>query len=390
VSAPTGRPLRVFVDAAILKPGLMGIGTYVAGVVYGLSHLPGIELIVATSRPEDLPAAPRLEVVELPRGVQDFGRRALWRERSLAGLLARTRADVLLAPVPELPLRRLRVPAVMVVHDVTQVLAPALSGRLRWLRATVGLPRACSVAARVVCVSHATLGMLHSTVGVDPDRCVVIPEGPQALTAPETARVAGDAEPFFLYAGTLLPHKNVRTLVRAFAVTGGAVPARLVLVGPASEEEAAGLDRLRDELGLGERVVHLGLVSPQRLAELYAGALALVSPSLHEGFGLPLLEALSAGTPALVSELPAFRELAGDAARYVAEPLDPNRWRVELVTLCRDAELRRTLSSRGVERARGFTWEDVGERFARVLCAVAGRSGVVLDGSLPSLADPRP
>ncbi len=373
MTAPSPRPLRVLVDAAILKPDLMGIRTYIAGIVSGLSRRPDIELIAATSRPQDLPVAAGLEVVELARGVQDFGRRAVWRERSLHRLVVRTRADAVLAPVPELPLRRLPVPSIMVVHDVTQVLAPALTGRLRWVRSTLGLPRACAAASRVVCVSNATLATLHSTVGVDPARCVVIPEGPQLLAAPGLPGAAREAEPFFLYAGTLLRHKNVPTLVRAFAAGEGAVPARLLLVGPASPEEIAELDRLRDNLGIGERVVHLGLVSPARLAELYAGALALVSPSLHEGFGLPVLEAMSVGTPALVSELPAFRELAADAARYVAEPLDPDRWRAELAALCRDAELRDTLSSRGRERARHFTWESVAERFTRLLFVVASR-----------------
>lgn len=363
----SSRPLRVLVDAAILKPDLMGIRTYIVGVVSALSRRTDVELIVATSRPEYLPTGMGLEVIVLPRGVQDFRRRAVWRERSLHRLVSRTGADVVLAPVPELPLRRLSVPAIIVVHDVTQILAPALMGRLRWLRAMLDLPRTCSAASVIVCVSHATLVMLHSTVGVDPARCVVIPEGPQLLGEEGNDARARDAEPFFLYTGTLLRHKNVPTLLRAFALADPAIPARLVMVGPASSREMAELNHLRDELRLGDRIVHLGLVTPKRLTELYADALALVSPSLQEGFGLPLLEAMAAGTPALVSDLPAFREVGGDAARYVAEPLDPRRWHAELAELCDDAESRRTLGARGRERAQRFSWQSVGERFADVL-----------------------
>lgn len=374
MSTASSRPLRVLVDAAILKPDLMGIRTYVVGVVSALSRRPDFEVIVATSRPEDLPTGLGLEVIALPAHVQDFRRRALWRERNLHRLVAEARAEVLLAPVPELPVRRLPVPAVMVVHDVTQILAPALMGRLRWLRATLDLPRACAAASVVVCVSHYTLATLHSTVGVDPARCVVIPEGPQVSTNGAPRGESPDTDPFFLYAGTLLRHKNLTTLLRAFVPGDPTLPARLLMVGPASPQELGALDRLRDELGVTDRVVHLGLVTSERLAELYADALAVVSPSLHEGFGLPLLEAMAAGTPALVSELPAFRELAGDAARYVDEPLDPGRWRTELVELCADAESRRALAARGRERARRFSWESVGERFAELLLSVGPRA----------------
>ncbi len=368
MSVAGSRPLRVLVDAAILRPDLLGIRTYIDGVVSALSHRADLEVIVATSHPEDLPVDPGVEVIALPRHVQDFGRRALWRERSLHDLVRGTKADVVLAPVPELPVRRLPVPAVMVVHDVKQILAPALGGRLRWLRATLDLPRACAAASVVVCVSHSTLAALHSTVRVDPARCVVIPEAPQlSLDARSRSGHSRDADPFFLYAGALMPHKNVSTLLRAFAPGEPSLRARLVMVGSASLPELRALDRLREELGIGDRVVHLGPVTPERLGELYADALALVSPSLHEGFGLPVLEAMAAGTPALVTELPAFRELAADAARYVVEPLDPGRWRAELARLCDDPAERRALGDQGRERARRYSWERVGERFAEVL-----------------------
>ncbi len=372
-NAPSSRPLRVLVDAAILKPDLMGIRTYIVGMLSGLARQADVEVVVATSRPEDLEGAGELEVVTLPSGVQDFRRRAVWRERFLDGLVSRTRTDIVLAPVPELPFRRLRVPAIIVVHDVTQILAPALMGRLRWLRATLDLPRATSAASAVVCVSHATLAMLHSTVGVDPTRCVVIPEGPQLLLATDHDEGSLETEPFFLYAGTLLRHKNLPTLLRAFALTDPAIPARLVMVGPASDRELGELHRLREELGLGDRIVHRGLVSTEELGRLYADAVAVVSPSLQEGFGLPLLEAMAAGAPAIVSDLPAFREVGGDAARYVVEPLNPRRWREKLCELAGDVELRRTLGVRGREQARHFTWETVGQRFADLAFSVAGR-----------------
>src|ERR1700689_1640337 len=104
--------MRVFVDAAIVKPELGGIATYVAGVVRGLAEQPDVSVSVTTSAPDRLAGVGDVEVVPLAESVRAFGRRVAWRERALPGLLQRHRADVLLAPTIELPARSLRVPSV--------------------------------------------------------------------------------------------------------------------------------------------------------------------------------------------------------------------------------------------------------------------------------------
>ena len=110
--------MQVLVDASILKPGLGGIATYAEGIVRALARRPGVRVTVATSLPERFAALDGVAVVALPAAVRAFGRRLRWRQRHLARLAAQTEADVVLAVTVELPLRRLGVPAVVVVHDV--------------------------------------------------------------------------------------------------------------------------------------------------------------------------------------------------------------------------------------------------------------------------------
>ncbi|MCI1749036.1 MAG: glycosyltransferase family 4 protein [Acidipropionibacterium sp.] len=137
---------------------------------------------------------------------------------------------------------------------------------------------------------------------------------------------AGDREDFALYVGSMLPHKNVSTIVRAFQERSSkddGTPSELLLVGP---NYAGEVDEVMN--GSGPRVRHLGFVSDDELNELYRKARVLLFPSIFEGFGLPLVEAVAAGTPCIVSDLAVFRDIGREAvAAYVDHPLDPIAWR---------------------------------------------------------------
>ncbi len=357
---------RVLVDAAILKPSLGGIGSYVVGLVDALAQRDDFRLSVATSVPEEFGSLPGVDVLELHPATRDFARRALWRERKLRALIMATRADVLVAPVPELPIRRIPVPSVVVLHDVSQVLAPALYGWPKWVRYTVGLRLTCSAASAVVCVSNATLLGLRYTVGVEGRKCHVIGQGPQDL--PSVERSGGRERPFLLYVGTMLPHKNVEVLIRALHDGDPARrDLRLLLAGPIDPAQELALTARIRELGLQERVSHVGFVTAERLARLYAEAVGVALPSFIEGFGLPVLEAMTRGVPVIASDIPALREVGGDAAIYVDRPLDPDAWRTAIARLLDDPALQAKLSEQGRNRARRFSWERVGKQFGGLL-----------------------
>ncbi len=369
--APAGSPVRVLVDATNLKPGQGGIRTYTIGLIRALAARPELSLAVATSVGDVASLGP-VELIEVSPGTQEVVARALWRERNLPRLVRSLAVDVVLTPVPELPLRRLPVPSVVVVHDVGPLVAPAFYSLAKKLRYEAALRRTCSVASAIVCVSRTTLLGLHAAMAIDPARCEVIGEGPQLLAPP--AASSGVDGPFVLYVGSLDRRKNVETLVDAVLDADPPLPARLCIVGPIDSRSPAVLDGRLRRHAARERVAHLGFVPAGRLAALYREAAVLALPSLYEGFGLPVLEALVAGVPVVASDIPSVREVAGDAALYVRRPFDAASWREALRRACEDDALRRSLISRGRETAAAFSWERVGAEFAGLLHRV-GRGG---------------
>jgi glycosyltransferase involved in cell wall biosynthesis len=350
---------RVLVDAAVVKPRLGGLRTYIRSLVGALHDRGDVVLTVATSRPDEFAHTPRAEIVRLPSRTQGFTARAGWREASLARLARRTHADVVLVPYPEMSLRRLPVPSVMVVHDVRAVVAPRYDTLGRRLRFTAALGPACRAATHVICVSEFTRVALDACVRIDPARVSVIGEAASShvqsvVSPPQPIR------PYVLYVGSLMPHKNVDTLVRAFALPGPDLD--LVLVGPATTAEREHLDELAAGLGAGGRVHHAGWQSDRDLGALYASARAVVIPSIHEGFGLPVLEAMLLGVPVVASDIPAFQEVAGGHATLVGRPLDPVAWRDALAALDPDPEAVRAAS----EWAARATWDGVAGEFVKL------------------------
>jgi glycosyltransferase involved in cell wall biosynthesis len=181
---------------------------------------------------------------------------------------------------------------------------------------------------------------------------VVTPLGvsPLAEPAPETERPAPG---YLLTVGETSPRKDYGTLLRAMSRLDR--DARLVMAGPPAGDE----ERLRSliaTLGVTSRVTRLGAVSDSLLSGLYAGALGLCFPSVSEGFGLPVLEAMAAGVPVVARDIPVTREVAGDAALYVAGGGE-RAWAEAIEALLSDGRLRQSLAERGRARAAQFTWE---------------------------------
>lgn len=352
--------MHVLVDASILKPGLGGIATFAEGVARELARRPGVRVTVATSSPAAFAGAPDAAVVRLAPAVRGFGRRLAWRERRLPALARDIGADVLLAATAELPLRRAGVPSVVVVHDVGPLTRPGLYGRGKRARFRLLLGPVVRRATRVACVSAATRAELAA---VQPRLRVpvrVVGEGPRL--APGAPWSPADP-PYVLYVGPLLRHKNVATLVRAFA-DPALRGVTLRIAGAASDAERARL--VADAARAGAAVDHRGFVGDAELASLYAGARAVALPSLHEGFGLPLLEALGAGVPTVASAIPAHAEVGGDAPRWVGGDADADAWaRALAAELAEPDGSERTRAGR--ERAAAHTWERAGDELLAVL-----------------------
>jgi glycosyltransferase involved in cell wall biosynthesis len=226
---------------------------------------------------------------------------------------------------------------VVTCHDLDafrSVLDPAREPRPAWFRAMAnrllsGLRRA----ACVVCDSDAVHAELLSYGVLPPDRVSTVPlpahpdfsAAPDAAADAEAARLLGPAEGHvdLLHVGSTVARKRIPLLLKAFAEVAPVVPgARLIRVGGALEPEQR---RIAEEHEIMDRIVQVPFVERRTLAAIYRRAALVVYPSEREGFGLPLVEAMACGATAVASDLPVFREVAGDAVQYVTRD-DPDGW----------------------------------------------------------------
>jgi glycosyltransferase involved in cell wall biosynthesis len=257
------------------------------------------------------------------------------------------------------------VPAVATIHDVGYLWNRSAYAPLAWVLLHLGTWHNARVARRIVADSQATARDLVAHFGVPPERIRVAylggPSVPEAPPEPIDRSRFGLPSRYFLFVGTLQPRKNLGRVLRAFARLGGtdADSVGLALAGAAGLG-SPDLRRQVDELGIAERVRWLGYVAEGDLPGLYAGATAFVFPSLYEGFGLPVVEAMAWGTPVITSSVSSLPEVAGDAAVLV-DPYDVDGLARAMQRLLDDACLRDSLIAAGRQRARRFTWERCAE-----------------------------
>lgn len=275
--------------------------------------------------------------------------------------------DLVHAPSVAVPPRG-AVPLVVTVHDAAVYVFPEAYPRRGRRFHERGTEDAARRADLVITVSRAAADEIVLHTSITEDRIRVVPLGvtPGVVTDGEVAETRDalgiGSPPYVLWVGTLEPRKNLPLLVEAFGavVRAGDLPHRLVVVGSAGWLDAAGAVRAVAD-ALGDRIVFTGAVTSDRLAALFRGADMFAFPSLHEGFGLPVLEAMAQETAVLCSDIPVLREVAADAARYVPAT-DVGAWGDGLVEMLRDEGARSQLARAGHSRAAGFTWERCIER----------------------------
>lgn len=227
------------------------------------------------------------------------------------------------------------------------------------------LARVLADGGHVHAVSHHVGRELEAELGVDPDRIHVIPNG----LAPA---LAGDGDrgrrlvgaPYVLAVGTIEPRKDHVSLIRAMAAIWPILPdLKLVLVGGSGWGRQE-VDAVVAELGVADRVQFRGYVDDREKADLLRGAEVMAYPSVYEGFGLPILEAMQAGVPVVSTTAGAIPEVAGRAAVLV-EPRDPSALAGALLTVLEDDGLRAQLIEAGRRRAAGYRWSDTVDELVR-------------------------
>jgi glycosyltransferase involved in cell wall biosynthesis len=289
--------------------------------------------------------------------------RIAWQQCGLRRLLRRNPVDVYHGPgyiVPE----GLPVPSVVTVYDTIALERPALTAAFNALHYRWAVPRAVLAAHRVVTPSDRVRRRLIAITDVDPRKVTVIPLGiaPEfrpldVLETSERLRDLGlDIRPFLLCVGNIERKKNLDAALYALEHRRRVCPeAKLVLAGRPGNDSR----RLRRQIraqGLRDAVVFTGYLPRRTLVALYNRALALLYPSHEEGFGLPPLEAMACGTPALVSNVCALREVAGPAALLI-DPDDAPAWAAGVARLVAEPNLSSDLRARGLEHAKRYSWQ---------------------------------
>jgi glycosyltransferase involved in cell wall biosynthesis len=370
--------VRVAID---FTPGLnqpAGIGRYTRELVRALAEKAHFDIVLwhgRTSSPRPRPSSPRIHYRQMP-----------FSERWLTRLWYRLRIpfpiDPLIGPVDVVHGTDFLVPParcarVATVHDVSFLLVPELGHPrlVSFLRAVV--PRMLRTADALITVSESVQQDLLRLYRVAPDRVYAIPHGvafPFVPHPPQHARPViaslGIREPYVIAVGTVEPRKGYPVLLQAVERAAENIPdLQLVIVG-ATGWLAEPIERALEEAQQRGRVFRLRRISDQTLAALYSAAAAFVTASFYEGFNFPLLEALACGAPAIATDIPVHREVAGNAALFVRSG-DVDSLAEAMISLLTDTTLARRLQQAGPQQASRFSWHKSAEQHIAVYRAVA-------------------
>ena len=352
--------MKIGVDARLLSAPLMGIGRYTAEMVRALKRQQAELCLYTVGKPTESGWQDRRTSLRITAWRHRM-LRMLWSQSVLPYWASLDAVDVFWGTAHRIPrLLPARVARVVTIHDLvwrhaSETMRPMSRMMDQWL-----LPQAVRMADRVIAVSASTKADLESEFPQVRGRVRVVHLGPTTMPQPqgrESLQALGINRPYILFVGTLEPRKNLERLLKAFASIPESLKDRyqLVIAGGKGWGKLD-LPSLVRSLGLDRAVCMTGFVTDKQLTTLYAHAYVLAMPSLYEGFGLPILEAMSFGVPVLTSNVSSLPEVAGDAAILV-DPLNTSSIAAGLTQALTNHPLHATLSAHAKERAKIFSWD---------------------------------
>jgi len=295
------------------------------------------------------------------QGTKGHFRRLLWTQLQLPQIYQRLRSRLLFSPIPEAPLYS-NCRYIVTVHDLIPLRFPNPLSPLTYYHRYY-IPQVLAQAQHILCNSTATAKDITDFFQISADKITPI------LLAHDDKHFRDLKLPqhnYFLYIGRHDPYKNLHRLIAAFAALPHCRDYELWLAGSTDQRYTPTLRALVNHLGITTQVKFLDYVSYSDLPLLLNSALALVFPSLWEGFGLPVLEAMACGTPVITSNLASLPEVAGDAALLV-NPYMEGEITAAMQALATDSALRSHLRSLSLTRANHFSWTKTGLATAEVL-----------------------
>ncbi len=301
------------------------------------------------------------------QGTKGHFRRLLWTQFKLPQIYQKLKASLLFSLVPEAPIYD-NCRFVAMVHDLIPLRFPKRTSPLTpYFRYYI--PQVLTQAEHIICNSTATARDITDFFGIPAAKITPIllaydPNHFRRLDIPSEQRE--DKCPYFLYIGRYDPYKNLHRLIDAFAAMPDGGDYQLWLAGSPDRRYTPKLQAQAAQLGITERIKFLDYIPYDQLPIIINRATALVFPTLWEGFGLPVLEAMACGTPVITSNLSSLPEVAGDAALLV-NPYNTEEITAAMQAIAADAELRSHLSNLSLKRASQFSWAKTGRATVEVL-----------------------
>jgi glycosyltransferase involved in cell wall biosynthesis len=355
---------RILVDATAAPADRGALVRYVDGLIVAL-HAAGADLAIACQRPDEeryATLAPGARVVAGPADLTHRAARQAWEQFGLPYVGAQVNADVLHSPYYTVPLSP-GLPTVVTIHDVTYFSEPDLHDPVKATYIMSATRMAARRATRLIAPSRFTRDELLRLLHVNASRVDVAYHGVdhQVFHRPRedeqtrlSDRLSLHGQPYLAFLGTVEPRKNVPSLIRGWvaAVAGLPDPPALVLAGAGGRDDD--IDAALADVPAGLRVIRPGYLSRPSLPGFFGGATVVALPSVREGFGLPVLEAMACGAPVLTTRLASLPEVGGDAVAYT-EP-DPASIGQALRELIGDPVRRRKLGDAAHVRSYEFSW----------------------------------
>ena len=389
----------ILVNLSILFCQPTGIATYAAHLFPYLQPL-NPTLLISPLASQNFPSAsdflsyPISPNLTPAQGTKGHFRRLMWTQLELPQIYQQLKSSLLFSPIPEAPLYK-NCRYVVMVHDLIPLRFPRryspLTPYFRYY-----IPQVLSQAEHILCNSIATARDITDFFQVSSSKITPIPLAYNAnhfcpantlhsmLVDREVGEDGGEkvsslnanrytyygkdraSAPYFLYIGRHDPYKNLHRLIDAFATVPNCCDYQLWIAGSTDSRYTPALQAQANQLGLTDQIKFLNYVPYDQLPLIINQAIALVFPSLWEGFGLPVLEAMACGTPVITSNLSALPEVAGDAALLV-NPYNIPEIASAMAAIATDLQLKKHLITLGLNRASQFSWAKTGQATVEVL-----------------------
>jgi glycosyltransferase involved in cell wall biosynthesis len=351
--------MSLLVNLSFLLTKPTGITTYTLNLLPSLQQLEPTLLTSQSFPTYNCYPTPPNQTPE--QGIKGHLNRLLWTQFQLPKIYQTLKSQLLFSPIPEAPLYT-NCRFIVTAFDMIPLRFPQRFSPLTTYHKYY-TPEVFKQAEHIVCISESTANDIIQFYQIPSNKITPI------LLAGDNSHFKFLNLPtrnYFLYIGRQDPYKNLQRLITAFSALPNRNDYELWLAGPYDQRYSPLLEKQIQELGINHLVKFLNYVSYDELPIIINQAIALVFPSLWEGFGLPVLEAMACGTPVITSNISSIPEVAGDAAILI-NPYHPEEITAAMQAIIHDSELRKQLSEKGLKRANQFSWEKTGLATVEVL-----------------------